>query len=74
MESYRKFAAVVLWMTAVIFIGANIRMYHTAQHSQERMYRVEIARLVKEIQKKWFSKPGFIRFQTYLSCGMPYGD
>ena len=63
MESYRKFAAVVLWMTAVIFIGANIRMYHTAQDSQERMYRVEIARLVKEIQKNGFQSQDLSDFE-----------
>lgn len=51
MKSYNRFAAVVLMTIAAIFIGTNIRIYAIGQNSQERMYRVEVARLAKEIGK-----------------------
>ena len=54
MKSYNRFAAVVLVMAAVIFIGTNIRIYATGQNSQERMHRVDAARLAKEIEKNGY--------------------
>lgn len=54
MESYHRFTAVVILMAAVIFIGANISIRMALQSVHGRMYRVEAARLAKEIQRNGY--------------------
>ena len=54
MKSYYRFTAVVVWITAVIFIGANFNMRNAGQNMQGHMYRVEASRLAKEIQKNGY--------------------
>lgn len=51
MKSYNKITAVVLWMAAVIFIGANLYLHNTGYTAGGRMYRVEVSRLAKEIRQ-----------------------
>ena len=54
MKSYNRFTAVIILMAAAIFIGANISSRMVFQSVHGRMYRVEAARLAKEIQRNGY--------------------
>lgn len=49
MKSFRTFTAAVLWTAAAIFIITNLFLHSNSQNKENRMYRVETERLVRQI-------------------------
>jgi len=54
MKSYHRFTAAVFWMAAAIIIGTNLYLHRAGQTAGGRMYRVEVARLAKEIRQSGY--------------------
>ena len=51
MKSFRKLFAVALVMLALIVVGANLLVLHSAEAPEGRPYRVEISRLTKQLEE-----------------------
>lgn len=56
MKSFHKVYAVVILVLLLVFSGTNIFLFLSLEETDGRMYRVEVNRIVKEIERKGLEK------------------
>ena len=67
MKSFRRLLVIVIACMAVIIIAANLILIHNNEGDEGRPYRVEVGRIVYEIEKSGFVSPFDLAGYEYVT-------